>query len=134
MQWYEKYLGKPWACIPEPPYSYNCGELVRAVYMNELAIDSPAIAADPENYRSVVRDCRDLERYGPFAPVDNTPREFDLVELYKGSLPDHVGVWTGRGILHCVRGAGVVHETLTELFGAGFRKFIYNRHERFRNG
>ena len=46
MRWHEEYLGKPWVQNPNPPHSFNCGELVRHVYKRFLGHDSPMLLAD----------------------------------------------------------------------------------------
>ena len=51
--WHEAYLNKPWAAVPRPPETFNCGELVRAVHRDLLGIDSPTIPVpDAANRRA----------------------------------------------------------------------------------
>ncbi|WP_034619250.1 hypothetical protein [Oleidesulfovibrio alaskensis] len=129
--WAEELIGKPWARKPNPPVTYNCGELVRYIYKTRLGIDSPAIVADPANLRAVLGDVRNLARYGEFAVVE-APREYDVVWMFRRSDPDHIGVYVetadGGMVLHCLRGFGVVLDSPFELRAQGWKALQYMRH------
>lgn len=131
--WYENYVGKPWSGVPEPPHSYTCGELVRAVHRDQLGIDSAAILADAFKLKSCIR-AMVPERYG-LQPLqaDQSPQEYDVVFLMRASMQDHVGIavqtMDGLMILHCQQGAGVILNSIAELRGTGFRHMMWYRHK-----
>ena len=61
--WWERYMGKPWAAVPEPPQSYTCGELVRAILRERCGIETPEVLANA----AVLRECvaaMQPDRYG----------------------------------------------------------------------
>lgn len=128
-----QYIGKPWRAVPDPPHSYTCGELVRAVYRDRLGIDSAAILADALNMKSCIR-AMNPSRYG-LRPlhVDELPQEYDVVFLMRASMQDHVGIavqtMDGLMILHCQQCVGVTLDSVAELRGVGFRQMSWYRHE-----
>lgn len=126
MRWHEQYLGKPWAAVPDPPHSFTCGELLRWVYRVHLGVDAVPIAADPDDVRSCIRDIRNIARYGDFYHV-NHPWDFDLALMIRGTEPDHVGLYAGGSILHCLRGAGVCLDDAFTLRSLGWRRIDYMR-------
>ena len=135
MAWYEQYVGKPWEAVPNPPVSYTCGELVRAVYRDVLSIDSAEILADALDTRSCIL-AMTPERYGLRPLVSGEmPKEFDVAFMLRAEMKDHVGIASqtmdGLMILHCQRGCGVTMDTVAELRGAGFRRMLWYRHTSF---
>ena len=124
--WHEAYIGKPWASPPEPPRSFNCGELLRHVYRIHLGLETPPIVADPGNARSCARDIRNLRRYGDFYEVA-MPRDFDLALMGLGLHKTHVGLVAGECVLHCVEGAGVLLEDIFAMLCLGW-KMRFMRH------
>ena len=91
--WWLDYLGKPWSANAEPPHSYNCGELVRAIHRDWLGIDSPTIPVT--NFCNRLQCVRAMqpELFGlePL-PQDTAPRTLDVVFLGRGQRLSHVGV------------------------------------------
>lgn len=131
-RWHEAYLGRPWAAVPQPPQSYTCGELVRAVHRDFFGIDSPPIpVADAGDLKACVKAMRP-ERYGlqPLAP-GRSPREMDVLFFVKARLRDHCGIAVrtanGLWVLHCQQQAGVILSPLVEL-RAHFYRVLWYRH------
>lgn len=132
--WWLTYLGKPWAVDPNPPASYNCGELVRAVHRDLCGIDSPAIPViDAGSRLQCVRAMRP-ELFGLEAlPAGAAPRALDVAFLGRRTYLAHCGlaVETGEGlrVLHCPEAAcGVALDSLMELRVAGFPSVRWFRH------
>lgn len=131
--WHLAYLGKPWAAVPDPPQSYTCGELVRAVHRDMFGIDSPEILADPR----ILRECVAAMEPGRFGlrplAADERPRQFDVAFMMRAQREDHVGIgcMTADGllILHCMQGAGVILDSPGELRGTGVRRINWYRHK-----
>ncbi|SBV91619.1 conserved hypothetical protein [uncultured Desulfovibrio sp.] len=131
--WYEQYVGKPWKGIPNPPDSYTCGELARAVLRDQCGIDAPEILADAFSLRSCINAMRNPGYYGlrPLAPTEQ-PQQFDVVFLLRTTMQDHVGIAVdsldGLMIMHCQQGPGVTMGSIAELHGLGFRHMLWHRH------
>ena len=132
--WWLPYLGKPWAAVPNPPESYNCGELVRAAHRDLVGIDTPPIPVTNAGSRSQCLKAMQPEFFGlePL-PLKDVPRTLDVVFLGRRERFGHCGivVWTTEGlrILHCPEApCGVSLDTLLELRVAGFPNLRVFRH------
>lgn len=132
MIWWEKYIGRPWRANPEPPESYNCGELVREVLRERAGIETPDIIANA----AVLRECVKAmlpSRYGLRPLRNEEPKELDVAFMVRASREDHVGIGIntddGLKILHCQQGAGVTWDSPAELLGMGVRRINWYRHE-----
>lgn len=133
--WFYKYLGKPWQAVPNPPESYNCGELVRAIYRNELGIKLPAILIENARNRRQCIDAMKPDLFG-FWPLSiaGKHRDFDLVLLGRKSQLSHCGLIVntneGEKILHCPEAqCGVCLDNIRELELMGFPLINFYRHK-----
>lgn len=132
--WWAPYLGKPWAARPEPPHSYTCGELVRAVHRDLAGIDSPPIPVTDAQSR--LQCCRAMQpAYFGLEPLPEgaRPRSLDVAFLGRRAFLGHCGMVVetpdGLRILHCPEAAcGVSLESLMELRLAGFPTARWFRH------
>lgn len=132
--WWADYLGKPWSARPEPPHSYTCGELVRAVHRDMLGIDSPAIpVTDARSRRQCLKAMQPA--YFDLLPLPDgmQPRSLDVAFLGRRTYLGHCGVVAetaeGLRILHCPEAAcGVSLESLIELRMSGFPVARFFRH------
>jgi hypothetical protein len=129
MNWHEQYLGKPWTHNPDPPHSFNCGELLRYVYQKHFNYDPPPLLADTRDLRSCVHDAGNMDRYYPKLCRVDMPRDFDLAVLSRGAHADHVGLYCGGSILHCRPQVGVFLDDVFTLQSFGWRKIVYLRPE-----
>ena len=132
--WYEKYVGKPWAARPEPPESFNCGELLRHTHLEKFGTETIGIRANALNLRECVENMRP-EIFGlrPLAEGEKI-KDFDCVFFGRASkYEDHCGLAAntpdGLLILHCLQNCGVVLESPAEAKARGFQRLIYYRHE-----
>lgn len=132
--WWLAYLGKPWAADPNPPASYNCGELARAVHRDLCGIDSPPIpVTDAGSRLQCVRAMRpDLFGLEPLAETDS-PRALDVAFMGRRACLAHCGmaVETDEGlrVLHCPEAScGVALDSLLELRFSGFPRVRWFRH------
>lgn len=112
--WYEKYIGTPWASPANPPKTFNCGDLARYVYKNELGLDTAEIHIGCHNFKSHVREVESyFDRAGFIQVQEKEP--FDIVRMYLGKRACHIGIYTGKGVLHSLEGTGVIHESIFDL-------------------
>lgn len=132
MEWYEKLINRPWAGRPRPPYSFNCGELIRYIYRKRLGIEMPAVWADGNSLRQSIVNMNQPQVYG-FHPCEPPYRPFDICIMKRSVRRDHVAliVQTSVGLLflHCIQGAGVVLENEFEIKATTGNDFMeYQRH------
>lgn len=134
--WWEDFVGKPWVAIPEPPNSFNCGELVRYTFNHIHGVDSHVILGSATMQRDCVSAMQSPAMYGlrPCTP-DETPQEFDVAFLQQGIFKSHVGVaiQTSEGlmVMHCIEGIGVTMDSPTEILGQGWRRLTWYRHKEY---
>lgn len=135
--WFYNYLGKPWRAKPNPPDSYNCGELVRSIYRDQFNIDTVAIpVADAQSALQCARAMRPtiFDLYA--LPEEEEPREFDVCFMGRKTLMGHCGIAVetseGLRILHCPEAScGVTLNSPLELKCAGFPFIRWFRHKDF---
>lgn len=128
MRWHEQYLGKPYDHNPHPPHSFNCGELLRHVYRQYLGYDAPLVLADTRDLRSCIKDVAHMDRYATFHTVA-VPRDFDVAVMARNGPADHVGLYVGGDILHCLPKVGVALDSAFALGVMGWRHIHYLRAE-----
>lgn len=119
------YIGKDY--IPEV---YDCWVFVRDVYRREYGIDLDPIDINADNIRDVLRIFRDTDEFSNWVEVD-TPIEGDVVLLGQSKHPIHVGIWIapdGGGLLHCVKGRGVIFQSYESLIATSWNIKSYWRH------
>lgn len=132
--WWLCYLGKPWAAVPTPPESYNCGELTRAVHRDLCDIDTPPIPITNAGSRLQCLRAMRPDFFGLEAlPEEASPRALDVVFIGRGERLAHCGVAVetqeGLRIMHCPEAlCGVVLDSIPELRLAGFPRIRWFRH------
>ena len=124
--WHEQYLGKPWSHNPDPPNSFNCGELLRWIYKEFFGANVPVVLADTGDLRSCIKDIRAIDRYWRFERVE-TPQDFDMAIMARGGEADHVGICVGSDILHCRPKVGVFLDDVFTLQNMGWKSIKYIR-------
>lgn len=135
--WYLDYLGKPWKASPNPPDSYNCGELVRHIYIDLFDIQTNAIPV--ANAQSALQCARAMKpEIFDLLPISENeePKEFDVCFMGRKTLLGHCGIaaMTSEGlrILHCPESAcGVTINSPMELKFMGFPFIRWFRHKDF---
>lgn len=131
--WHDAYIGKPWAAVPSPPGSYNCGELLRAVHKDLFGFEADAIGVDASRLDDCVR-AFDPGRFGlRHLRWGERPSEFDTVFFRRARYADHCGIAAmtadGLMVLHCLQSAGVVLESPMEALSRGFASLEWLRLE-----
>jgi hypothetical protein len=125
--WAAQYIGLLWEAGAQGPDAYDCWSFFRMVQKKHFNLEVPLILAadydDPTLLVNLFREHEENQRWGtpkPYFPVHG-----DAVIIHK---PLHVGTWLevdGGGVLHCMRGSGVVftHEAAWRLSGFGRREY-----------
>lgn len=125
---------------PSPPESFNCGELIRYVYHEDLGIESLPILIDAADLRKRLKALQETMFRYDLLPlkVDQTPQEYDIIFMSKGKYKDHcgLGVETNEGVmvLHCQEGRGAIINSPFELISMGFKELLWARYEGLNNG
>ena len=131
MHWAEHYIGRPWVSGESGPAAFDCWGLVRAVYADHYGLFLPAVdvdAASPLAVRRALSGGAERDRWY----LVHLPADGDVVLMGHAQHPHHVGLWLdcdGGGILHSVRGAGVVFSARPALAASG-----WNIHGFYRRG
>lgn len=135
--WFLDYLGKPWKAKPEPPNSYNCGELIRHIYID--LFDKHTSAIPVANAQSALQCARAMQpEIFDLLPIpeNDRPQEFDVCFMGRKMLLGHCGIAVGTNeglrILHCPEAAcGVTMQSQLELKYSGFPFIRWFRHKDF---
>jgi cell wall-associated NlpC family hydrolase len=128
--WAERYIGIPWVNGATGPDEFDCWGFVRHVQRERFGRELPPIKVDADSIRDVARAFGSHDERASWMQVER-PIEGDCVLMAHAKYPSHVGLWVevdGGGVLHCIRGPGVVFNSLSALrhFGWG-RIDIYRR-------
>lgn len=133
--WAEKYIGLPWANGAAGPDRFDCWGLVRWIYQSELGIKLDAVEVDAEQVTAIRSAIADEQRLSGrvWTPLPDPAlmhsADYDVILLSQAAEPDHVGLWVGGALLHCVRRAGVVYQTAQSLRRSGWRILAGYRHK-----
>lgn len=122
-------IGLPWLAGARGPEAYDCWGLFLAVQRQHFGRDLPQIPIDALNLRAVLDAFHGHPERQRWQPV-RTAEEGDAVLMRQSRYPVHIGVWLdidGGGVLHAVRHAGVVFQTLAALDAHGWRIEGYYR-------
>ena len=128
-----RLIGLPWVAGARGPEAYDCWGLFLAVQRQHFGRDLPEIPVDALNLRAVLNAFTAHPERQRWQPV-SAAEEGDAVLMRQSRYPVHIGVWLdidGGGVLHAVRNAGVVFQTLAALDAHGWR---IEGHYRFQDG
>ena len=116
-------IGLPWVVGAHGPDAYDCWGLFVAVQHTHFQRSLPENPVDATNLRAVLAAFSGHPERQRWQPVPQ-PEEGDAVLMRQSRYPVHIGVWLdidGGGVLHAVRHAGVVFQTLAALDAHGWR-------------
>jgi hypothetical protein len=128
MSEFAQYIGTPWEAGAQGPDAYDCMAFFRMVQGQHFGIDVPIIIApDYDDGAALAGLFAGHDERSRWLRVE-TPSHGDAVLIKK---PMHIGTWLdidGGGVLHCVRGAGVVFTSAASWRLSGFGRREYYRH------
>lgn len=121
--WSIDYIGKPWENGAHGPDEYDCWGFVRAVYADIYGTPLDPVDVSAHAPLAVRHAMQSASPVRGWVDVDlDALAEGDVITMGQGRYPDHVGIWLAAGgILHCVRGMGVVFQTVQSLNRTGYR-------------
>lgn len=109
-------IGTPWQAGATGPDAYDCWAAAGMVQERFFDRRLPGLGEDPR--KTITRSRRSWMRC-------DTPRDGDIVEMRRMGRANHVGVWIRGGILHCQRGAGMVHDRPDTIRAMGWQMRIW---------
>lgn len=122
------YIGLPWEAGAQGPQAYDCMAFFREVQARHFGIRVPAIIApDYDDPRALVALFGSHQERTRWERLD-APEHGCAVIVHR---PMHIGTWLGLdggGVLHCVRGAGVVFTSGSAWHVSGFGRCEYFKH------
>lgn len=124
-----KYIGLPWVPGAQGSDSFDCWGFVRYVLKHEYGLDVPQVNVNPECLRDVLQAFKVDIAFQSFNEV-SVPQDGDVVLMRQAKNPIHAGLWLdidGGGVLHCVRGNGVVFQNVRSLNSCGWFLNSYYR-------
>ena len=124
MTWAVQYIGDPWI-----HGEHDCWGFFRRVQKEQFNIDLPIMDIDANNMLAVARSMKTSGEKSNWEEI-NTPVEGDAVLMAHAKYPSHIGVWVDAdrgGVLHCVRGQGVVFSSRQNLDLTGWKHLTFYR-------
>jgi len=131
--WANAYIGTPWEKGAQGPDAFDCWAFVRFISERHFDRHLPFIEVDADNLRVVINSFEKNEERGNWRRMtDEEPREDgDGVLMAHAKYPSHVGLWLNvdnGGVLHCVKGTGVVFNDAATLRRNGWGHVEYYRY------
>ena len=126
MSEFASYVGTPWEAGAQGPHAYDCMGFFRKVQAEHFSVQVPEIIApdyeNPEVLAALFTGHQERGRWTRIA----TPEHGCAVIVHR---PMHIGTWLdidGGGVLHCVKGIGVVFtsDSAWPFSGFGRREFF----------
>lgn len=104
-----EYVGTPWEAGAQGPSAFDCMAFFRHVQMEHFGVNVAQVIAPDFEDAQVLTDL--FARHPERETWESIPRpEHGCAVLIRKPL--HIGVWLdidGGGVLHCVRGVGVIY-------------------------
>lgn len=122
MHWAIQYLGQPWV-----EHDNDCWAFFRRVSADHFQRELSIIEIDTANLRACIDQFLNHTEHRYWKKTD-TPTDGDAVLMSQGHMPTHVGMWLdvdGGGVLHCVKGAGVIFTKTSQLRVLGYKVVAY---------
>lgn len=125
MSWAD-YIGLPYEAGAQGPEAYDCMSFFRLLQKEHFGIEVPMVIApdydDPNSLADLMRGHEERHRWSRISQ----PNHGCAVIVHR---PMHIGTWLdvdGGGVLHCVKGIGVIftNERSWQLSGFGRREYF----------
>lgn len=123
-----QYIGIPWEAGAQGPSAYDCMGFFKFLQKEHFGIEVPSIIApDYDDPSVLVALFGDHEERANWARIDKAEHGCAVIV----HRPMHIGTWLdidGGGVLHCVKGAGVVFTSDSSWPMSGFGRREFFRH------
>ena len=125
LHWACRYIGLPWQAGAKGPDIFDCWSLVVWVQKYHFGRNLPDIPVAEGNLKRLALTFRDHPERKRWHLTD-APKQGDAVLMRQSRHPIHVGIWitispSEQGVLHCVKGNGVVFQNMASLKLAGWQ-------------
>jgi hypothetical protein len=125
---FANYIGIPWVAGAQGPDAFDCMAFFRYIQEKHFGIEVPSvIAPDYEDATALVDLMTNHPERQRWIAV-NKPEHGSAALVRR---PMHIGVWIdvdGGGVLHCVRGCGVIFTSDSSWHSSGFGRREFFRH------
>jgi len=107
---------------------FSCTKLIQFDCFDRITPDLQIDEDTPRGYTRAVLKGKDLFQWDQV----ESPVHGCIVELSHGNTPHHIGTYFDipeykiRGLVHSLKGSGIVYDPLMTLNAAGWKRFIYN--------
>ncbi|OYZ67867.1 MAG: hypothetical protein B7X98_02395 [Methylophilaceae bacterium 17-43-7] len=122
MHWAMQYLGQPWV-----EHDNDCWAFFRRISADHFQRDLSIIQIDTDNLRVCIDQFLNHTEH-QYWKKTTSPTDGDAVLMSQGRMPTHVGMWLsvdGGGVLHCVKGAGVIFTKTSQLHALSYNVLGY---------
>lgn len=124
---FSQYIGAPWEAGAQGPQAFDCMAFFRHVQGRHFGIAvPPIIAPDYDDPAQLVRLFAGHEERARWTRIEQPEHGCAVIVHH----PLHIGTWLdvdGGGVLHCVRGAGVIFTADSAWRFSGFGRREYFR-------
>lgn len=130
MNWANKYIGIPYEKGGQTLDAFDCWGLFHFIQKEHFNLDLPFIDVDAGNILQVAKELKNNEEKQNWQQI-KMPKNGCAVLMAHARYPSHVGIWLdidAGGVLHCVKGIGVIFSTLTALKLAGWGRIEFYEH------
>ena len=130
LHWAFDYIGRKWVNGGQGPNEFDCWGFFRYIQDKHFGNFVPAYDVNANDFRKVANTIMDAEERTKWQSV-SVPVESCAVLMAHAKYPSHVGIWLdvdGGGVLHCVRGEGVVFSTISSLRNSGWGRVEYYKY------
>lgn len=131
LHWAFDYIGRPWVNGGQGPEEFDCWGFFRFVQEKHFNNTVQAFDVDANNFKTVATMMMEAEERSKWL-LTVTPTQGCAVLMAHSKYPSHVGVWLdvdGGGVIHCVRGEGVVFSGVSSLKTCGWGRVEYYKHD-----
>jgi len=129
--WAADLIHRPYERGATGPDAFDCWGLVRYVFERVHGIAMPAVAVGEDTNLAAIQEAA---RVSGWRSVGMCPPQIDDIAIMTGFEGKHVGVMVEANgsllVLHCIEGAGVCAQPLSDLGLGGFKNFEFWRRTR----
>lgn len=122
--WASKYIGEPWIA-----HENDCWAFCRRIWAEHYNLLVPIIDVDATKLINIAHAFKDNDERKLWSQVLK-PTDGDAVLMAHCRHPSHIGIWIDTdlgGILHCMKGPGVVFTSMMSAKLAGWGRLEFYR-------
>jgi len=121
--WINDYIGIPYIHNGRDMKGLDCYGLCKLIYQEEYSEELPDWLLQEFDLKATNEAISSVVTSGSFTEVKE-PSDGDFVVCFRTRAAHHMGLYYGRGVLHCANGIGVVYEPV-HRFVDNYVKVIY---------